>query len=221
MGLALGDSLPERKDRLGSIQRLDLGLFVHAEHEGVLGWIEVEADDVPELLLEVLVGTEFVVLQSVGLEPTGSPDLMDGVGADPELGGHRPSRPVSGVGRLGVQRVMDDRPNGGVRDLRGAPGPRRISLETMESKVVEPVAPKSARVGLYSEFHGDLFVLSSIGGPQDDPSAEDEAMRSRVAPRPLLETLPFLRGERQRSGHAHMRPKASPAITVAIQRTLH
>lgn len=91
----------------------------------------------------------------------------------------------------------------------------------MESKVVEPVAPKSARVGLNSKFLGDQFVLGPIGSPEDDPSPEYEAMRSRVAPRPLLETLPLLRGERQRSGHAHMGPKASPVITVAIQRTLH
>src|SRR5271154_7212433 len=76
VGRTFGDSLAQREDRLGSIQRLDLGLLMHAEHQGVLGRIEVESDDVPKLFFEVLIGAELVVLQSVGLEPTGSPDLM-------------------------------------------------------------------------------------------------------------------------------------------------
>ena len=47
VGDALNIAKPERQHRLHAFQRLNLALFVDAQHDGVIGWIEVEADDVP------------------------------------------------------------------------------------------------------------------------------------------------------------------------------
>jgi hypothetical protein len=49
MRRALGQPRPHRQDRRRAVQRLDLGLLVHAQHDGALGRVEVEADDVSDL----------------------------------------------------------------------------------------------------------------------------------------------------------------------------
>ncbi len=79
VGLALGNARSEGKDRRGSVERLDLGPLVHAQHERMLGRIEVEGHDVPKFLLEVAVGAELVVGAPMGLEATDPPDPRDGV----------------------------------------------------------------------------------------------------------------------------------------------
>ncbi len=83
--------IPLRRRRIDWVRSKawDLGILVDAEYEDMLGRIEVGADDVPGLLLEVFVRAKLVVLESVGLVPTSPPDLMNHIGTDPESG--RPS----------------------------------------------------------------------------------------------------------------------------------
>jgi len=50
---------PERKNRLGAIQRLDLALLIHTEHNRLVGWIQVETDDVTNFGDELRIGAEF------------------------------------------------------------------------------------------------------------------------------------------------------------------
>src|SRR3954447_21555087 len=38
-----------RQPRLGAVERLDLRLLVNRQHQRVLGWINVEADNIPHL----------------------------------------------------------------------------------------------------------------------------------------------------------------------------
>ena len=45
----------KRETRLQPLQRLALALFVTAEYQGALGRIEIQSDDIPEFLLELLV----------------------------------------------------------------------------------------------------------------------------------------------------------------------
>ena len=51
----LTTSLLEREPRLCAIQCLDLALLIAGQHDGVFRWVEVEANDVLELFLEMLV----------------------------------------------------------------------------------------------------------------------------------------------------------------------
>jgi hypothetical protein len=187
VGLALGNPPMQGKDRLGAVQRPDLGLLVDTEHEGVLEGIEIQADDVQYFLLQVLVRTALVVLESVGLDPTGPPDLMDGVGTDPEAGRHRSGRPVGGIRWLGTESVMHDGPDGGVRDQRGSAHAGGVPIETVPAEVVEPMAPESTGVGLCAELLSNLFVLNSVGSPQDDFGAQGEQVGGRVTTGPALE----------------------------------
>ena len=53
---------PHRQHRLGALQRLDLALLVHAQHQGLVGRIEVEAHHVAHFLHEERVGGELEAL---------------------------------------------------------------------------------------------------------------------------------------------------------------
>jgi hypothetical protein len=41
---------PHRQQRLGAVERLDLELFVHAQHRCTVGRFEVELDNVADLV---------------------------------------------------------------------------------------------------------------------------------------------------------------------------
>ena len=55
MGLCPNVPNPQRQTRLRTLQRLALTLLVAAQDQRFLRWIEVQSDDVPEFLFELLV----------------------------------------------------------------------------------------------------------------------------------------------------------------------
>ena len=68
---------PERQEGLGALQRLGLALLVDAQHRGMVGRMEVEADDVADLLDEEGIGGKLEVLLPVGLEVERGPEALD------------------------------------------------------------------------------------------------------------------------------------------------
>jgi hypothetical protein len=56
VGVPLGAAGVDRPHGLGALQRLDLGLLVHADHDRMLGRVQAQADDVAEfgLMLPVV-----------------------------------------------------------------------------------------------------------------------------------------------------------------------
>ena len=94
VGAALDQPGLHRQHRHGPVQRLDLGLLVHAEHDRVLRRVQVQAHDVDDLPYQLGVGGEPERLRSPRLDPVGTPRLCDRVVADPELPGQQPARPV-------------------------------------------------------------------------------------------------------------------------------
>ncbi len=52
-----------RQHWLGSIESLHLGFLVHAEHHCLVRWVQVEADDVPDLLNKEWICRDFVAVR--------------------------------------------------------------------------------------------------------------------------------------------------------------
>ena len=69
VGHRAGAAPLDRQRGLGAIERLDLGLLIHAQHDCLLGRIEVETDDVDELLLKRLSFDSLNVLTRCGFRP--------------------------------------------------------------------------------------------------------------------------------------------------------
>ena len=70
-------SEPKGQQRLGSLQRLGLALLVDAEHHRVVGWVEVESDDIVDLLDEERIGGELEVLLAMRLDIERFPDAVN------------------------------------------------------------------------------------------------------------------------------------------------
>ena len=64
---------PHRQHGLAAVERLDLGLLVHTQHDGMLGRRDVEADDIAHLCHEMRVGRELERLRPMRLQTEGAP----------------------------------------------------------------------------------------------------------------------------------------------------
>ena len=67
----------ERQAWLGAFQRLALRLLVAAQHDRLLGGIQVQPDHVPELAFKILVVRQLERLRAVRLETAAAPDAAD------------------------------------------------------------------------------------------------------------------------------------------------
>src|SRR5437867_7008284 len=80
----------QRQDRLRAIQRLNLGLLVHAQHDRAIRRIQVEPDDVPPLLDQERARRQLDALAAVRAQAEGPPNPRDTAAA-----GGRPASPAT------------------------------------------------------------------------------------------------------------------------------
>src|SRR3990170_1767219 len=73
MRLVRRESWPQRQARLRSIQGLDLALLVHAQHQRLVWWVEVEPHHVSQFADEVGVPTQLEGLGAMRLQAVGAP----------------------------------------------------------------------------------------------------------------------------------------------------
>ena len=148
--------------RLGALQGLDLAFFVHAQHHGMIGRVQVQPDDVADFFDEEGVIGEFEVALAVRLDAEQiEPALHGGLG-DAGVFGHGSHAPVRGVGRLG--------PKGGVDDLGDAlvlvaAGPSGAQLVVQAFQAALEVAPAPFADGHVVQPHafGDVGVGLAFG----------------------------------------------------------
>ena len=87
-GLAAGHAGQHRPRRSRAIERLDLGLLVHAQDDRGVVWLEIETGLVPHFVDELRVRRQLELLDEMGLEAEGAPDPGDGGLRHAHLGGH-------------------------------------------------------------------------------------------------------------------------------------
>ena len=63
---------PHRQQRLNAVERLDLRLFVDAQHQGAVGWVEVELNDVAHLVDKQRIGRQLEGFDAVRLQSEGA-----------------------------------------------------------------------------------------------------------------------------------------------------
>ena len=98
MSHALDITQPQGEDRLRTIQRLDLGFLIHAQHQRLVRRIEIEPDNVPHLLHKEGIGGELEGALPMGLQPKRLPDAVDRRFGNPGGVSHRATTPL-GLGR--------------------------------------------------------------------------------------------------------------------------
>ena len=123
VGHRAGSAFLHRQAGLGTVERLDLRLFVDREDDGMGGRIDIKPDNIAQLVDELRVVGELELVDPVRLETMRAPDALDGTRADTDGFRHHSSSPMGRLGgRIGpgerYNTLGDIRPSGGMREGR-------------------------------------------------------------------------------------------------------
>ena len=68
---------PQRQQWLRAVQRLNLALLIHAEHQRVIGRVHIQAHDVAHLLDQQRIGRQLESIGTMRLQAEGTPNPAD------------------------------------------------------------------------------------------------------------------------------------------------
>src|SRR5215472_14419298 len=109
VGDGAGTSLLHRQPRLGAVQRLDLAFLIDRENDGVVGRIDVEADDLFELGRELGIIRQLEPADQMRPQAVSTPDPLHRIDADASGLRHRRARPMAGGRRWPLPRSAPQR----------------------------------------------------------------------------------------------------------------
>ena len=188
-------SEPKGQQRLGSLQRLGLALLIDAEHHRVVGWVEVESDDIVDLLDEERIGGELEVLPAMRLDIERFPDAVNRGLGHPRRVGHGTATPMRAtVGRFGVERLAQQHHDFVIFDGARLSRPAFV-VQAHEALGAEALAPLADRLAAGPNLFGDRLVIEPIGAQKHaDPSGfqyERDAFFAGLIDRGFLEDQNF------------------------------
>jgi len=94
------------QDRMRTVQGLNLAFLIDTQHQGVVGRVQVEADDIAYLLDEKRIGRELETAAAVGLQPERLKQSMDRGFRDAAGGGGLPDTPVGSTPRFAREGTL-------------------------------------------------------------------------------------------------------------------
>jgi len=196
--------------RCGAVQRLNLALFVHAQNQGAVGRVEVEADDVADFVDEQRVSAQLKGCAAMGLERKGAPDTADAALAQSSHLGQRAGGPVRGRWRLAFQGARQHAFHRGVAQAARRAGTRFIeqSIEAEKDKTLPPLAYCGER-DVHAASH--LGVAPPLGAEQHDAGAQGQGLGGLGTASPPQQPQSFGRDKsqgRERATESHAVPPA-------------
>jgi hypothetical protein len=188
------------QQRLGPVESLDLALLIDAEHHRLLRRMQVKADHVGDLLLQLGVGAELEAARAVGLEVMVLPGSEHRRPAHPDPAGDLAAGPVGlALGRP-IQGDADDLGDHLLVVDPGTTPARGILLQAGHPGSLVAATPEQHRGNRALELLGDLPIGDAIGGPEDDLGAQDLAMRQGATAGPAGQGRVAVLVETQRGG---------------------
>jgi hypothetical protein len=205
MGHRLSAASLQRQARLGPVKRLDLGLLIAAQDQGALRGIEIQPDDVLEFLDEVPVVRYLEALYPMRLESVRLPDAPHARRTDAGHRCHAARAPMRRVIRTLLRRQCHDALDLASRDLRLAPGPRLIPLDSTYPVRYEATAPACHRASPDTKLRADLFVRLALRSKQNHLRTLGHSDRNRPAASPRLQlfSLCFAQLNFRRDSHEY------------------
>jgi hypothetical protein len=192
-------------------------LFVGAEHHRPLRRVEVQADDIDELGLEVRIVGQLEAVHLPRFEVARPPDASHGVLPHAVPLRHRPGRPVRRV-VIGpsVQRVVHDGLDDLDRDLRLPAPPRSDHPDSLDTHLQETGPPTPDGISIDPAAASDLIVGHPLRRPQQRLRLHHLPMRQRRRTRHPLQRNPITARQNQRSSttHRHTRTLTHHAISA-------
>ena len=220
MGHGAGSASLHRQARLGSVEGLDLRLFVDREDDGMGGRIDIQPDNITQFIDELRVFGELELPDPVRLETMRAPDALDGTCADAGCFRHQGGGPVGRLGgRLGSGEHHDTFSNirSKGRDTRGACLVTQQAAVTFLHEAFLPTPDTGLR---FAGLTHDLVGADAVRAQQHDLGTPDMLMR-RVAisrERSQTATISSLEGDGYSGSHAPNSHRSSPSgIPSGIQ----
>ena len=168
MGHGASAPLLHRQPRLGAIKRLNLALLIDRQDHGMVGWIDVEADDLVQFGGKLRIVGQLELAHPVRLEAMSTPYPLHRADADPGRLRHRRTGPVTGRRRRACQRQGDHTFSHLGAQRRNARPPGLVPPKARGSFVAETFLPApDHRLGLAGGLH-DLCRAATIGRQKDD-----------------------------------------------------
>ena len=181
-----------RKTGLRPVEGLDLTLLVNAQNKGLVRRIEIQADNVAELLNEVLIAAELEGLDQMRLEVVLLPYATNRCFTDPLRFGHRARTPMRRIGGLGVQRCFDQSFDFSRRNSRNAARTGRVLFQPRQTKCQKTLPPELHRRPRNAQIASDVLAQHSIGGHPDDLCALHQSNRQDSSTNPGIQYRPLL-----------------------------
>ncbi len=206
-----GEALPvgQPQPALGPLERLDRGLLVDADDDGVLGWVQIEPHDVGGLGGELGIGAQAPAAASSQADAVAGQDAPDVDRTDiPQLAGQQ----VPGPGGVTRRRVLVEQREDASLGLGAVDGTGTGAWgigEAREAIAGEAGAPLRDPCGPGAEALGDLGRAEPLIGGEDDAGSIDVALLRGACSQPALQGLSFL--FRQHDGRGGFRHAASVA----------
>lgn len=190
VGAPFGLAGLHRQQRGGAVEGLNLGLFVNAQHHGVLGRIDIQPDDVTDFVDQQRVRRQLEGLAAVGPQTEGAPNATDGHAAESRRAGERACAPVRSAGRGRFQRGDDHLFDLGIRDRA------RRSRAGLIEQAVDPVpceahAPLADGRRRQPQAAGHRLVVLASRAAEHDARAPGQLRGRAGAPGQRLEVLPL------------------------------
>ena len=161
-------SLLHRQSWLGTIQRLNLALFIDCQHDGMVGRIDVQTNDVLELGGKLRIVGQLKLAHQMRPQAVSAPYPLHRTDADPRRFGHGRAGPVARCRRRFRQRHRHHALGHLRAQRRDARWPRFIAPKSRRAVVPESLLPPpDHRLGFTGCLH-DLGSAATIGGQKND-----------------------------------------------------
>src|SRR6516164_7364331 len=178
VGHGTSPTLFNRQPRLGAIQRLDLAFLIDREHDGVVGWIDVQANDLLELDRELRIVGQLKAAYQMRSQAMSAPYPLHRTDADPGRFRHRRAGPMAGCWRR-PRQGHGDNPFGHRRTQRwNTRAARLVAPKPCRAVVPEPFLPApDHRLGLAGGAH-DFGSAITLGRHQHNLCPPDVLLRA-------------------------------------------
>jgi hypothetical protein len=220
MGHSAGPALLHGQAGLGSVEGLDLRLFVDRKHDGMGGRVDVEPHNIAQLVDELRIGGELKLPDPVRLKAMRAPDSLHRTCADTDGFRHHCRSPVGRLnGRIGPGERYDT-----LGDIRTKGWDARrsglVAQEALIASLHEAFLP-APHTGLrLTGLAHDLVGADAARAQQDDLSTPDMLVRGVAIPRQRGQTAAIsgLESDGNSSSHAPDSHVSSPSgIPYGIQ----
>ena len=181
------------KAGLCPFQGLTLALLITTQHQGPVRRIQIQANHVPKLLVEVLVRRELERAGHVGLDRIGAPEPLDGRLRDPRRLGHGAHRPARAMRRR-LGRAHDNL----LADLGGdslLASPALGIGQSRQTRLPEPLFPLDDDGTAAAQLLRRLRLAETGGPMENDPRPSVVPMRRRRAVDNGTQRVPLFAGD--------------------------